>query len=75
MATRIFRYICRTNEKKMKGVYSIGKVTKEDTLKAWRSASRDMELENSTGWTCKHKVHRSAKDYTRKAKHKNLQEF
>lgn len=56
----------------MKGVYKIGTVTKEDTLKAWRSASREMELENSTGWTAKHKVHKSAKTYTRKPKHKNM---
>lgn len=56
----------------MKGVYKIGKVTKEDVMKAWRSASREMELENSTGWACKHKVHKSDKTYTRKAKHKNM---
>ena len=30
-----------------------------------------MELENSTGWVAKHKVHKSVKDYTRKTKYKN----
>jgi hypothetical protein len=40
-------------------------------LKASKKASREMELQNSTGWIAKHKVHKSVKDYTRKLKHKN----
>ena len=29
-----------------------------------------MEVENSIGWTAIHKVHKTAKDYTRKPKYK-----
>lgn len=54
-----------------KGKINIGKFTKEDSMKANRKASREIELQNSTGWVCKHKVHKSVKDYTRKPKHKN----
>lgn len=56
----------------MKGVVKIGKITQEQILTVYKKASRDMELENSTGWVSKHKVHKSAKDYNRKVKHKNL---
>jgi len=59
----------------MKGTIKIGKVTKVHILNAYRKASREMELENSTGWTCKHKVHKSDKTYTRKPKHKNQTSF
>jgi hypothetical protein len=59
----------------MKGTLKIGTVTKEHILSAYRKASREMELENATGWACKNKVHKSAKDYTRKPKHKNRQDF
>ena len=54
----------------MKGIYNIGKVTQEEVLKIYKSASREMELENATGWVAKHKVHKSEKDYNRKPKHK-----
>lgn len=54
------------------GIINIGKFTKEDCLNASRKASREMELENSTGWVSKHKAHKSVKDYTRKIKHKNF---
>lgn len=57
----------------MKGKINIGKATVEHAMSAFRKASRELELENSTGWTCKHKPHKSAKDYTRKAKHKALE--
>lgn len=56
----------------MKGVVKIGKMTQEQILTVYKKASREMELENSTGWTAKNKVHKSSKDYSRKAKHKNL---
>ena len=39
-------------------------------MRANRKASREMELQNSTGWVSTHKAHKSAKDYTRKPKHK-----
>ena len=52
------------------GKVNIGKWTKEDELKVSRKVNREMELQNSTGWVAKHKVHKSAKDYTRKSKHK-----
>lgn len=46
------------------------KLTKEDYIKASRRGSREAELENQTGWSAKHKVHQSKKNYTRKTKHK-----
>lgn len=53
------------------GKIHLGTFTKEDSLKASRKASREIELQNATGWIAKHKVHKSAKDYNRKEKHKN----
>jgi len=53
------------------GIIHLGTFTKEDSLKASRKASREIELQNSTGWISKHKVHKSVKNYTRKSKHKN----
>jgi hypothetical protein len=53
------------------GVIHIGTFTKLDSLKASKKASREIELQNATGWIAKHKIHKSAKDYTRKLKHKN----
>lgn len=52
------------------GKIYIGKVTKEQLLKASKKASRELELENSIGWVSKHKVHKSKKNYNRKSKHK-----
>jgi len=40
-------------------------------IKAVNKGSRDAELSYEAGWKAKHKVHRSAKAYTRKPKHKN----
>ena len=54
-----YPYICIMKT----GKIHIGTFTKLD--------SREMELENSTGWVAKHKVHKSVKDYTRKTKYKN----
>lgn len=54
----------------MKGIISIGKFTKEDAIKANRSAGREIDLVNSTGWVAVRKAHKSIKDYTRKPKHK-----
>ena len=49
------------------------KITKSQILKFNRKASREIELENLTGWVSKHKIHLSKKSYTRKRKHsKNL---
>lgn len=53
------------------GKIHLGTFTKEDSLKASRKASREIELQNATGWISRHKVHKSAKDYNRKTKHKN----
>lgn len=39
---------------------------KSDFIKAVNRGSREAELENSTGWTSKTKVHKSPKDYDRK---------
>lgn len=49
---------------------TIGKITKEQIIKSRKKASRDMEVQNSIGWTATHKVHKSAKSYTRKPKYK-----
>jgi hypothetical protein len=49
----------------------IGTITKEQLFKANRKGSRDAELEMNGGWTAKHKIHQSMKNYTRKLKHKN----
>lgn len=53
------------------GKINLGTFTKLDSLKASKKASREMELQNSTGWISKHKVHKTTKNYTRKLKHKN----
>ena len=56
----------------MKGVIKIGKITQDQILTVYKKASREMDLENATGWVAKHKVHKSAKDFKRNSKHKNL---
>jgi hypothetical protein len=59
----------------MKGVYKIGRVTKEDSIKAWRAISREIEIKSSIGWTSTHKAHKSIKDYARSPKHKKDYSF
>lgn len=55
----------------MAKTFKIGKYTKEQQLKASRRGSREAELEDSNGWTAKHKVHKSKKDKLhRNRKHK-----
>lgn len=54
------------------GKIHLGKFTKEDAMKANKKASREMSLENSTGWVSVHKKHKSIKDYTRNPKHRLL---
>jgi len=44
---------------------------KVDYIKANRRGSREAELENSTGWTATHKIHKTEKIYSRKKKHKS----
>jgi hypothetical protein len=56
----------------MKGVVKIGKITKEQILNAYKKVSREMDLENKSGWSSIHKIHKSEKQYNRKVKHKNL---
>ncbi len=51
-------------------IINLGKFTKEDAMRANRMASREMNLENSTGWVAVRKAHKSIKDYTRKPKYK-----
>ena len=48
----------------------IGKITKEQILTQNKKISREIELENSTGWVSIHKVHKSKKTYTRKPNYK-----
>jgi len=47
------------------------KITKKDYIKAIRKANREIDLENSSGWTSVDKVHKSKKTYNRKKKHKH----
>jgi len=54
------------NKKKL----NIGKITQKQILTSERKISREIELENSTGWTCMHKTHKSKKTYTRNPKYK-----
>lgn len=42
-----------------------------DYIKANRKGSRDAELDVEFGWTQKHKIHKSKKNYNRKIKHRN----
>jgi len=56
----------------MKGKIKIGTITRDEILTVYKKAAREMELENSTGWVAKHRVHKSEKDYNRNPKHKNL---
>jgi hypothetical protein len=49
---------------------TIGRITKEQIIKSRKKASREMEVQNSIGWTATHKVHKTAKNYTRKPKYK-----
>jgi hypothetical protein len=49
---------------------TIGKITKEQIIKSRKKASREMEVENSIGWTATHKAHKTLKDYQRKPKYK-----
>lgn len=46
------------------------KITQRDYIKANKIGNRLAELENSTGFVSKHKIHTSKKAYTRKSKHK-----
>ena len=48
----------------------VGKITQSDIIKFNRVASREMSLENSTGWSSVNKTFKSKKAYNRKSKHK-----
>lgn len=47
--------------------------TEEDYIKANRRGSREAELELSTGFVAKHKIHKSEKTYSRKDKHRKIE--
>ena len=51
----------------------IGTFTREQFIKNERKISREIEMENQSGWVSKHKVHKSKKNYSRKKKHKSLE--
>ena len=57
--------------KKIKGIgkIEIYKIPKEDLRKAAKKGSREGEFIFATGFTSKHKVHKTVKTYTRKPKH------
>lgn len=42
------------------------RITQKDYIKANRKASREIELEDKTGFVAKHKIHKSEKTYSRK---------
>lgn len=42
------------------------KITIEDYIKAVKKADREIQIENSTGWSATTKVHKSKKIYDRK---------
>jgi len=63
----------KTKHRAMKS--NIGKITKDQIIKARKATSREMEIANSIGWTATHKVHKSVKDYNRKPKHRNKVTF
>lgn len=44
------------------------KITLEDYIKAVKKADREIQLENSVGWTSVTRVHKSKKIYSRKNK-------
>jgi len=44
------------------------KITLEDYIKAVKKADREIQLENSVGWTSVTRVHKSKKIYNRKNK-------
>lgn len=46
------------------------KITTADYIKANKIGNRLAELENQSGWSAKHKVHKNMKAYSRKDKHK-----
>lgn len=46
------------------------KFTTSDYIKANKIGSRLAEMENQTGWSAKHKVHKNMKAYNRKDKHR-----
>ena len=50
----------------------IGTYAKEQQRISNRKISREIELENKSGWTAIHKTHKSKKNYSRKKKHKSL---
>ena len=50
------------------------KITQKDYIKANKKASREIELEDSTGFKAVNKTHKSKKTYTRKRKHKEDKE-
>ena len=58
--------------KKIKGLggIEIYRMPPEALRKAAKKGSREAELEFTTGFTSKHKVHKTVKTYTRKPKHK-----
>ena len=46
----------------------IGKITQDDYIKANRKASREIELDNSSGWVSKNRTHKNFKKYNRNDK-------
>ena len=43
-----------------------GKISIKDYIKAVKKADREIQIENSTGWSATTKVHKSKKIYDRK---------
>jgi hypothetical protein len=64
MVVNFFTYI--SSMRKERHIMSIGR---EEVLRIERSVSRDLEIVSGLR-QCHHRVHKSAKTYTRKEKHK-----
>ncbi len=65
-------YICTV--KQLSNItMKIGTYTREQQRINDRKISRELELENKTGWTAVHKTHKSKKNYSRKKKHKSFE--
>ena len=68
-------YVTNQKPTTMSKTRKFRKPSKEETtemyIKASKKGSRDAEIEDATGFTSSHKVHKSKKSYSRKPKHRN----
>jgi len=58
--------------KKKKGKKGKNKINIEDYIRAVKKVDREIQLENSVGWTAITRIHKSKKIYNRKNMKNNL---